>query len=925
MEQMFLRKLLLGVLGGIFCSLLFVSCIFKSSTRISAISAVPSSSPIILKFNNISELSEELNGSCDWWNSMSGIDGLKLIRSYVDQIDSLNRTNPEFSKIANDRELWVAVNLDAKNKLDLLCVTSLDGSKDRGYAEDYIKKIVAKNSFTVKKRKYNNVSLYELFSPTSADMPAGYSFVHNLLIFSNNSMLVEEAIRQTEVDFEKENTELAQLMKTIDSKADANVFVNHELAVDLISLPLSAFMQHKAKLSRSYSAWTELDVNLKQDKVLLSGFSNGDPEKGYFSTVFQNQNPGVSKIETIIPYNAPYFGGFYLSDIDKYFEDYRSYLQKKNALLKREEQIDKLEKITGTNLEKLIAEVFDNEAAIFGVSIDQSVSPDRKAWAMKTKSGSFALTKMLDFQRSYLNAKNMSADGWKKEFKIDNQTSFQLYKFPIENFPSLLFGQIFKGAKTGYVTLYANYLIFADSYETLSKVLLSNVLGETLMSDEAYVKFQQGMTSKNNFNFYCNTSLSLPLSSMFFNNEIASDLSSNNELRKFKIFAWQVSSSGNMIYNNACLYYNPTIESKPKTVWQSRLLAPSTYRPQFVHNFNDPENKEIVIQDNADNFYLINNVGRILWQIKLESPIIGEVHQIDFYKNGKLQYLFNTKERLYLVDRNGNDVENFPINFRTNATNGVAVFDYEKNRNYRFFVACDDHEIYAYDQEGGLLEGWKSIITDHVVNQPIQHIAIEGKDYIVASDQMKDYILDRKGNIRVETQEVYPHSSNNKVYLEKRSSSHEPRLVATDKEGNIHRTYFDGRHEVISPANKLSENHFFVVSNVDGDDEMEYVFADGTQLFIQGNTGKNLFSYSLDSEITYHPAVYQFSNMEKKIGVTCKSTNKVYLFSLNGSISQGFPLDGCSEFSIGLISEGSSNFNLLVASPDGHLYNYYVK
>ena len=925
MDQIFLRKLRFGFFGGILLSFLLFSCVFKNQTRVTSIRAVPQSSSVILKINDISRLSEELSNKYDWWKSLSGVDELAPIRKCVSEIDSLCKNNPELMKIAAGRELWVALSLNGNSKLDYLLVTSLDGKNDRKYAEDFIEQTIDREKVLVKKRKYNKIPLYELDPSGLKDFPAGYSFVHNLLIYSNNSLLVEEAIRQTEIDFEKENSELSQLLKTIDKKADMNVFIHHSLAAEMTSLPLSAVMQNKAKLAGSYASWTELDVNLKQDKVLLSGFSVGDTSEGYFSTVFQNQDPGTSKIETVLPSNIPYFMGVYLSDIKRYFDDYKSYLQKKNALLKRDEQIEKLEKMTGTNLEELFCEIFDQEAAFFGVSIEENVSPNRKAWAMKTKSGSFTLSKIIEFQQSYLSSKKIKVEGWRKEFKIDNQTSFQLYKFPIENVPSLLFGSIFKGAKSNCVAVYGNYLIFADSFESLEKVILSNVLGETLMSDEAYIKFQKGMTSKNNYNFYCNTSLALPLAPMFFNNQIASGISSNNELRKFKIFAWQVSSSGNMVYNNACLYYNPTIETKAKTVWQSRLSAPSDFHPQFVENFNDPENKEIVTQDNAGNFYLINNVGRVLWQIRLESPIIGEVHQIDFYKNGKLQYLFNTKDRLYLVDRNGNDVENFPINFRANATNGVAVFDYEKNRNYRFFVACDDHEIYAYDQDGSLLEGWKSITTDHVVTQPIQHVAIEGKDYIVASDLMKDYILDRKGNIRVETENVYPHSANNKIYFERRTLQHGARLVTTDKEGNIHLTYFDGHHEIVQSTNKLGENHFFVVKNVDSDEEMEYVFANGAQLFVQENTGQTICTNNFDSEISYSPDVYLFSNKEKKIGVTCKALNKVYLVGLNGTIHPGFPLDGWSEFSIGLISEGSTKFNLLVASPDGHLYNYYVK
>ncbi len=453
---------------------------------------------------------------------------------------------------------------------------------------------------------------------------------------------------------------------------------------------------------------------------------------------------------------------------------------------------------------------------------------------------------------------------------------------------------------------------------------MSNVLGETLLSDSGYSKFQSGLTSNNIFNFYCNIPVSLSISEIFFNNEVSKRVSGDNELRKFKNFAWQISNSGDQIYNNAVISFDPNIEAKPKTVWQSRLSAPSGFKPQFIENFQDPANKDIVLQDNENNFYLINNVGRILWQIKLEAPILGEVHQIDFFKNGKNQLVFNTSEKLYILDRNGNDVGKFPLTFRAKAVNGVAVFDYEKNENYRFFVACEDHLIYAFDQEGDMVEGWELFKTDHPVKFPLQHAIIEGRDYIIASDLMKDYILDRKGKIRVNTDVVYQHSANNKVYFEKRTASNEPRLVTTDNEGRIHRTYFNGSHEVVE-FNKFDDTHFFMASNVDKDEEMEYIFVLKNQIYVQDNTGRSLFSQKLECNIDFLPGVYLFASNEKKIGVTCKGSNKIFLFNINGSLYNDFPLEGSSEFCIGLISEESSNFNLLTNSPDGYLYNYYVK
>jgi len=674
----------------------------------------------------------------------------------------------------------------------------------------------------------------------------------------------------------------------------------------------------------NYSGWTELDATLKEEKIFISGFTNGDTQKNYFTNILLNQQPGISKIESVLPSNIDYFSSYYLSDIELFFSDYQNYFSKSNHFMQNQKRLNDIEKVTGINLKNLVVEIFNNEIAASGTSINLSTNNFSKVLTIKTKSGSFALKKLKVFQEAYFESTKNPLTELEKDFKIDDQTSIRFYKFPVENMPELLFGNIFTDLKTSWFTVFDNYLIFADSYSALGKTILLNVLGETLITDSEYNKFQSGLTSKNNYYFFCNSSLAYSKSRLFFNKEISGDIFDNFEFGKFKFIAWQVSSSGNMIYNNGCILFSPNLKLKPQTVWQSHLLSSLIKKPIIVENRFDQQNFEIILNDSKNNVYLLNNVGRIVWQINVELPVLSDIQLIDYYKDGNYQLVFNTKEKLYIVDKKGNNLDNFPIRFRVNASNGVSVFDYEKNGNYRFFVASEDQLITAYESEKKILDGWEQYKTDHIVYHPVQHFAIEGKDYIVASDQMKDYIFDRKGNIRVQTDIVYQHSENNTLYLEKRTSSHEPRLVTTDSKGNIHRTYFNGSHETLE-FNTLDDSHYFIAANADEDEEMEYLFAEGKNINEQKNNGSSLYNMTFDSDISCKPNVYRFSSKEKKIGVTCSAINKIYLFNTNGTINTGFPLDGSSEFTIGTISDDQSKFNLLVGSPDGYLYNYFVE
>jgi hypothetical protein len=52
---------------------------------------------------------------------------------------------------------------------------------------------------------------------------------------------------------------------------------------------------------------------------------------------------------------------------------------------------------------------------------------------------------------------------------------------------------------------------------------------------------------------------------------------------------------------------------------------------------------------------------RTISLLDLDGRILSEIFQLDYYRNGKLQYLFNTENKLWVIDRNGNPVEKFPI------------------------------------------------------------------------------------------------------------------------------------------------------------------------------------------------------------------------------------------------------------------------
>ncbi|HNZ85937.1 MAG TPA: hypothetical protein PKN90_06385, partial [Paludibacteraceae bacterium] len=216
--------------------------------------------------------------------------------------------------------------------------------------------------------------------------------------------------------------------------------------------------------------------------------------------------------------------------------------------------------------------------------------------------------------------------------------------------------------------------------------------------------------------------------------------------------------------------------------WELALTKPIVTSPQLVINQTTGLH-EIMVQDTDNFLYLITSEGKLVWRIRIAGRIISDIHQVDMYRNKRLQMVFNTAEKLYIIDRSGKNVNNFPINFATKATAGVAVFDYNNNGDYRFFIPLANKKIALYKKDGSQPSDWKFKQSTALVNKPIQYFRSNGMDYLVASTNKKSYFLHRRGNERLIPEKPVISSSNNNFSLIYTGGIE--KFVTTDKNGNI--------------------------------------------------------------------------------------------------------------------------------------------
>ena len=134
------------------------------------------------------------------------------------------------------------------------------------------------------------------------------------------------------------------------------------------------------------------------------------------------------------------------------------------------------------------------------------------------------------------------------------------------------------------------------------------------------------------------------------------------DTKKFPLLGFQTKVDGDFVLINIRIQkFNETDkENNLKRKFILNLENETLNNPQWIKNHRTKE-EDIIVQDHKNKIYLFSNEGKLYWKKNVDGNIIGKVKQVDLFKNGKLQVAFRTNKRLYILDRNGKNVNPFPL------------------------------------------------------------------------------------------------------------------------------------------------------------------------------------------------------------------------------------------------------------------------
>ncbi|MBQ4915780.1 ribonuclease HII [Maribacter sp. MMG018] len=711
-----------------FSAIYFTACSPKKEPTDSLLNFVPENVSVIVKINDLNSFKSEIEDN-DLISNVEKLDFSEKISNGLRQLKYIqSKTDGLLAILENSQNSFDFVYVSS----DTLPILNMDNIKDKTL------ETIENAGLKIDKYTLNNTTFNK-------------ATIKNKQVISSSEILLLNIKENIERQKGTKNDILEKFNKLSDPSKSAQIWVDLSKGEQLYNHLLN--IKPDTTQSFKHNNWLSLDVNLKDDQLLLNGITVLKDSTNNYLKLFTDTKPLPNTTAKLIPTNTDSYRSITFNDFKSFSNNREKYLDgdlEKDSILSTVEEIG-IAQINGA-----------------------------KAVVLKT----YGAANITDFVNNL------------KSSSIDFQGS-EILELRPDNFISKNLSPIIDDFTPKYASIIENTFVFSKELAPIKDIISTNK-GERSLANTVMYKNTENITTDES------TILTVSNFKGFQENlkqngytHLANDLK-NTGLSDY-LFGSQIIADHGFLHTNYFLKKISESENLAgvSEIFNIQLETDILLNPQFFTNHRTNK-KEIVVQDQDNVLYLISTQGKILWKKQLESAVQGKIHEIDIYKNGKFQLAFTTNNRFFVIDRNGKEVAPFTFKYEGGNLNPLAVFDYEGNKNYRFVVTQND-KVFMYNSQGNIVSGFKyTKAKENIIAAP-QHFNIGQKDYLVF--RLNDgslKILNRVGNVRVKVSQKFSFSENDvKV--------HKNKFVITTKDGVLYK--IDTKGNIEKADMKLNADH----------------------------------------------------------------------------------------------------------------------
>ena len=788
----------------------------------------------------------------------------------------------EVRSFLSDRRFFLSLCLSGADKYDLLFISEGNANFEKDLSDHWAKR------FNTENFEYSGEKIYR-FSDAKTNRQLFVSTPSGLLIISPKKTLIQEAIRQGQSEISTLLSEgFDDLMATANQSDPLHLYLRLSKAGDLFK---SLNRNWKKPLGSQFGAWAQIDLQASENDLLISGLLKYAADQAFFPETFKEISPGESAAAKVIPQNFSLWMSYHFNNPGQYYRAYLKYLESAGKLNEHQLLVAKLP----PQSPKLMELWLDNEMGIFYAGQSDS---RHQLFAYLRHRGAEETTR------------RALSDHIDSSF-TDGHRGYIIQKLGSLNLLSRLYGDLFKELHQPYFCILDEVVLLCEDLSAL-KIVINDILeGKTLAQLQSYRDLQEDLPGEAHIRLLLANPAFLDLAqekAPAFREEINAYRDSLSTLR-WSMLQLKALDQGALV--SGILRKQKQSEALVNRQWTTALGEGLRGKPYRLKNHRSGK-YDLAIVDQNDVLHYLNHRGSVQWKLPLDGPVLGPIRQVDAFKNGKYQIVFNTARRLYLVDILGRTVGDFPVELPGEASAPLSVFDYDQVRKYRLVVPVGK-KLLNYNIKGQLVPGWRFKEAEtQLVTMP-QHFMVDNLDVItISGEDGKIFLLNRRGEERFQVDQKLPGLVSD-FSLIPASKMKKSELMALHENGKIVSMRPQGRAESLyldptKPADHLTFR--------DG----KYLFSHEEELILKDTIQP--FSAAFEGDISADPQMIKWKG-NYYYAAWSKEAEEIRVFDQKGELLPGFPVYAKGDFAFGPL-DGSGRLFVVGYDEEGTVICYLV-
>lgn len=509
-----------------------------------------------------------------------------------------------------------------------------------------------------------------------------------VLLVSSSETLVSSAVRHMdEGQSILENSSFAECLSKCQSK-DVTLFsgpYSGKLLQTYFRKPVSSH----ASFLKTVGAWTGLSLlDAGEYSTKLAGCFSGTDDAGAFWKVIASQESTQAAFAKVVPSGTYFAVSVPMKDQNEYAQAYSAYLDSKSSLAAGRQRLSALAKKSGV----------DPSVWAKALGVKEVV---KAQWRTSADSS---------FEAVFVKVSDSSSSILKNLTQTDSLSDGA---YPYSGFAAALYGGVFSlsdesafAVSDGWIVSGASEAVADFQSRHAEGDVLAALLGDASVSSLSSLKdcslaayFSPGGCSP----------------AELFSPVMLDAVQSTLDGAALEPCMLTARGGGFTLETTRVPFLNKS--RTPAVVADAAVEVPSG--PFKVTNSGTGRTNLLSQQANMY-LSLKEEDGTGIWSVPFSEPLCGRVETIDYYVNGKLQFLFTAGSKLWLLDRLGRFVSGFPAELGKPVLLGPSVYDFSGAHGYSVVVLHDDNTIGMYNIHGQAPESWQGITSDEkIIDLPV--------------------------------------------------------------------------------------------------------------------------------------------------------------------------------------------------------------